>query len=141
MADSQKHWIELDFSAGLINGVSMSLQIDTDQQTVILDQLNPTQTVRCCISVPGKLSIQTSGKGDLDTQVDDEGNIIADKYIQLTDMRLDGLSVDENYLPRFIMLKPLDKEPVFSNYWGFNGTVEIQLSPTPFQWLAGTKRL
>lgn len=142
MANSPNYLLELDFEAGLIDDSSMSVEISTYLQKVFLTQLKADiNTVKIECTFPDVLSIIINGKGEFDTQVDDQGNITADKYIKLADMRLNGLRVDENYLPRFITLKPFDKEPVLSNYWGFNGIVEIPLEPTPFQWVAGTKRL
>ena len=141
MADLTTHLVELDLEAGLIDGKSMSIQIETTNDYVKIDCLKEKQTIKINCCVPGNLQIVTSMKNAFDTKVDDNGNIIADKYIKLTGLRLDGLSVDENYLPRFIQIQTEEHGKINSNYWGFNGEIQIDIAPTAFKWLAGTKRL
>jgi len=134
--------VEFDFEAGLIDDASMQLKIVNGSEEVEIKNFsNGLNTVLLTVQFPQTVLITVSGKGNNDTKVDNNGNIIADKYLKLVDVRVDKLSVDPHYLPRFIEIKIESNEKITTNYFGFNGTVAIDFAPTPFKWLAGTKKI
>ena len=133
--------IEFDFEAGLIENSSMQLTISNNNNEIKIKKFNKEiTTVSLNITFPTTVLITVSGKSINDTVLDSSGNIIADKYLKLTDIRVDKMSVDRYYLPRFIEFETEEKKKIITNYFGFNGTIAIDFSPNPFKWLAGTKK-
>jgi hypothetical protein len=87
------------------------------------------------ITFPEQLTMLLSGKGPNDTVVDDQGNILADKYVKLTGLQVDGLDCPQEYLEMFIVLDTDDGQKVASNYFGFNGLVTLDfLEENSFFW-------
>ena len=77
------------------------------------------------IKFPAKFSIQVNGKGPTDTKVDEQGNIVKDMYIKLTDINVDGMSCHQQYLYNSINLTTDLGEKIQKSYWGFNGQVGL----------------
>lgn len=140
--DSLRALIEFDFESGLVNGESMIVELINDHKSIRLENLSSGITTgQLEVIFPTTVEILITGKKEFDTEVDEQGNIISDKYIKLTDIRVDGLSVDDNYLARFVEFDTLEHGKIITNYFGFNGKALINFMPTPFQWLVGTKKL
>ena len=119
--------VRFEFEVSYANHKSMSLLIETETGTEYFDQL-PRGKFQHEISVqfPTKIKITVDGKTANDTIVDDAGNIIADTYFKLVDMSVDRMPCFIDYLHNQV-LNLQSGEFVKSNYWGFNGTVEIDL--------------
>ena len=142
MMDFTKSKISLVFDIGRVDDTSMAMTFiygkDCDQ---ICDLPHGRYVHEIDIEFPSRLSIQLSGKQPNDTKVDSEGKIIADKYIKLESILVDGYPTDPNWACRFLTLYPEDRDPVVTNYWGFNGTVDIDFdSDNAFVWLVRTRR-
>lgn len=117
----------------------MSLEICTQNHKLQIDPMPvgiSHHTIE--LTVPDKICIRVWGKGINDTRLDAHGAIVQDKYILLRDMRVDRMSVDPHWLPRYLTLHTESGKTVESNYWGFNGQLEIEVGPTVFQFVAGT---
>lgn len=133
--------IEFDFEVGSTNDSIMQLKIVNSNEEIDVDNLViGSNTISLTVEFPQTIILVISGKGKNDVVVDENGNIIADKYIKLVDIRVDKLSVDPHYLPRFVKILTESGEIITTNYFGFNGTVIIDFFPTPFKWLASTKK-
>ena len=90
---------------------------------------------RTNIQFPSKLAITVSGKTIEDTLVDSSNNIIKDTYIKLVDIEIDNLSCEENYVYKYITLNTTDGQVLTTNYWGFNGIVELDFfEKNSFYW-------
>ena len=72
-----------------------------------------------------QLRIVISGKTADHTQIDDQGNILKDMCIKLINITVDGLSCSPEYVYHHINLHTDLGQVVQSNYWGFNGYVEL----------------
>lgn len=118
----------------------MGIEIVTNTDSIRVPHLpvgTTEYTVAC--TVPDTIKIQVSGKNlRRDTIVDSQGQIVQDKYVLLRDLRIDQMSVCAPWLPNGITLHTDKGHTVQSNYWGFNGTVQIPIGPTAFQFTAGT---
>lgn len=79
------------------------------------------------IKLPTILTFVTSGKGPLDTIVDEQGNIIQDCYARITEAYLDGFRLNDHFLYKKITLLAENGQIVTSNYFGFNGQAVLDL--------------
>ena len=61
-----------------------------------------------------------------DTIIDDTGDIVADTYFKLVGLSIDRMPSFSDYMYNQVLHTESGKL-VKSNYWGFNGTVEIDL--------------
>lgn len=142
MTDFARARITLEFDVGTIDGASMAMRLTCgDQETELKDLPSGPYTHTMDVLFPSTLKIDLSGKGPNDTQVDAQGCITGDKFIKLVRLLVDGHPTDPNWACRFLTLQPVDREPVITNYWGFNGQVKIEFDRTnAFVWLVGTRR-
>jgi hypothetical protein len=96
------------------------------------------------IELPNTIVMEISGKGKNDTIIDAQGNILKDKCIVLEEVKVNGISPHINYLkkwPRIIVGGKGSNKIIYSNYFGFNGTVELKLEgDNVFQWLLRTNK-
>ena len=76
------------------------------------------------IEFPTTIYFDVFGKDKFDTDVDENNNILADKYIQLTDLIVDKAPIHILSLIKLCKLETNDKI-LYNNYWGFNGRVTI----------------
>lgn len=85
-----------------------------------------TFTFTTRLDLPGELVINLYNKGPVDTLVDDNGHIIADKYIKLEELIIDRVPL---HILSLINLPELNnnRQLIKTNYWGFNGAVRIKL--------------
>lgn len=128
--------LKLEFEISTIDGNSMSMIVNNNGVLTTLENLQEGIFVyQDYLRFPSTFSISVAGKGPLDTQVDDQGNIIKDKYIKLNNIEVDGLNCDPYYLYQKIVLNSVDGQIVTSNYWGFNGVVNLNFSESnSFYW-------
>lgn len=123
-----------------VKNSSMSLCISVNNKTYNYNDLNQNNEIEIDIKFPSVCKFETYGKNEQDTIVDKDGKIIQDKYIILKDIQIDGFSVDPFYLTRFLDFHTEKNGTIKTNFWSFNGICLINFSPTPFQWLAQTKK-
>ncbi len=114
----------LVFEYGTYNG-KMSMLINGkrhDQPTVNLD-----------LTLPTKLIIELSNKNyNLDTQVDSQGKILADKYIKLLEMKLGNMPIEPVNLFKICNYETDKGMKFYDTYWGFNGTITIDFNQKSF---------
>jgi hypothetical protein len=73
---------------------------------------------------PATLKLVLSNKNlSSDTKLDNNGKIVADKFIELTKIYIDGVDANIEFMQRIVL--NTNKEKIKTCYWGFNGTVEI----------------
>ena len=88
---------------------------------------------------PSTLQIKLDGKQPFDTQLDDNGKIVADKYIKLLDIVVDRLSCAKYYVNKTMLITDQGKQ-IASDYWGFNGSVELDFpQQNSFFWSVSTQ--
>ena len=96
------------------------------------------------VQLPNSLMLEVTGKAKNDTVLDTQGNIIKDKCIVLTKVSIDNIMPNVNYLkrwPRLMIGGRGSNQIVYSDYFGFNGTVELMFDgDNVLQWLLRTNQ-
>lgn len=131
--------IEFNFEFGLYNG---SMNIVIMQHNNVLFESN--DNIQSCITIvldiisPGMLTICLDGKdNNIDTKVDSDGNIIADKYVRLQGLKVGRIPVLEPNLSAICQYKKSTNEQVNHVYWGWNGWVHMNFDHiNPVLWHA-----
>jgi hypothetical protein len=126
--------VELEFDVGRCNG-TMQVQIYADQTMLAniksFDQNTATLTYE--IPWPCVVRIVLSNKFSRDTKVDQHGNIVEDKYIELKKLSVDRCEASMQFM-KSISLTTQD-QVLNKLYWGFNGTVTLNFDQSDsFLW-------
>lgn len=98
---------------------------------------------------PVRLQFEMNGKcpRGSDCRVDANGEVIWDRYIIVSEVKVDGVVPNLDYLKRWGRIHPnttlKDFRPanqiVFSNYMGFNGVIELEFDGSDvLEWLMRT---
>lgn len=128
--------IIFDFTVGHCNG-TMSMVVTTDDG--IRHEFRRFDHERFChqlsIRLPNQITLEFQGKGPMDTEVDSQGHITADKFIRLDKLTVDKIVLDSNQLYHMLELKTATGN-VKGNYFGFNGTATLRFdTDNSFVWL------
>jgi hypothetical protein len=129
--------VTLGFQISVVNDESITMQIGERTYANLLDG-----QFKCEVEIifPSDLHIQLSNRNENDTIVDNDGNIIKDKSIVLTDISIHGVCVDHNYLEQFILLTTTEHDTLHGNYWSRNGMVTIDFNTeNEFLWFVCAK--
>jgi hypothetical protein len=101
------------------------------------------------ISFPNTLRFEMQGK-DLkgsDCKVDEDGNVVWDRFIIISKVSVDGIRPNLDFIKRWGRIYPntqlKDFRPsnqiVYSNYMGFNGVIELEFEGSNIlEWLLRT---
>jgi hypothetical protein len=119
--------LELEFKIGHCNG-TMAMEIFVDNIPVASYSSFTTDrfVFKHRINWPTTLRIVLSNKNPMhDTTVDTNGNITADKYIQLTKILVDRIETTVGHINSVVL--NTDENKITTLYWGFNGSVELKL--------------
>ena len=127
--------VKFKFSIGSYNG-TMGMKISyKDRVLLSRDSFDEdTFTLEATIDLPGTVCIDLYGKGPNDTQIDEQGNVLKDKYIKLEELTVDRMPV---HILSLIKLPELhaNNQVTRINYWGFNGQARINFEQSdPFRW-------
>lgn len=86
------------------------------------------------VNMPGSVVIEVFNKQPIDTLLDDNHNIVKDKYIKIEKMTVDSMTIHPAALYDLVELKHNEKI-VKGPYFGFNGRCVIPFNQTnSFQW-------
>jgi hypothetical protein len=128
LAIPTQSYIKLDFRVGKINDESMSLIIINGAEKKVYSTLDEQLCCELIIDFPAQVKIIVFNKGPNDTIVDENQNVIKDKFIQLENLQVDNLQCNPLYLKNKIKLTTNDGRIFYDNYWGFNGEVTLDFS-------------
>lgn len=118
--------ISMQFEAGSAVGNYMRVQIECGEHTnIVVPASSVALETRFPISLPDTVHIAFSNKNPGDTLVDENNQVTADTYIKITGIAIDGFPLSDVYLQQKILLITEDDNQVYSNYIGFNGTVDL----------------
>ena len=121
----------MQFQFGILNG-SMAMKIYQDQS--LLGEFSNVEEesiiFESSVTMGSQLIILLSDKFTHDTLIQN-GKMIADKFIQLKEMRLGRIPVKEYILYDICEYQTNDVTSK-NTYWGFNGTVTISLAQDNF---------
>jgi len=134
MAKFNQSLVKLQFKFVELNNEYMNLNI------VLSDRFIPVspaqfQTIEFYINFPTEIVLDVSGKNmNSDTVLDDQGNIIKDKHIELTKVIIDNIAVPSLYLKKWPELNGNN-----NSYFGFNGQFKLKfLEKNSFTFLLKT---
>jgi hypothetical protein len=133
--------IKLKFEIAKLDDRSMSMEFVINDVTVdYYEQIDERIFVwESPFNFPSTVDIRVSNKNPNDTRIDQQGNIIADKYIKLLDIVVDGLPCASYYVNK-ITFTPDSGDELITNYWGFNGTVRLNFNEeNSFYWSIHTQ--
>ena len=122
--------VSLTLEAGECNGLFDLTISDMHNNIAIKPNLvQGTNKVDLKIELPNKLIFELNGKNnESDTLVDTlSGQVLRDKYIRVVDFIVDKKPFDPNRIAQMFTLSTENNETVYSSYWGFNGTVELDI--------------
>ena len=94
------------------------------------------------ITLPTKITLVVHGKDmKYDTEIDNEGNMVRDLYVRITEVYLDGFDLGVDFLYKKINF--ITNDGVLTTpYLGFNGRVEFDLDqPTIFDQVMAWKNV
>jgi hypothetical protein len=123
--------LRIDFEYGLIDGKIMQVEIYNNQKVLTATpQINGDYAqaqVFLDLTLPTRLFLIFSGKNNLtDTQIDENGNIIKDLYVKITNLALDKIEISQNALNQKLVLETATGS-IPTNYVGFNGRITLNL--------------
>ena len=131
MLDLSAAVVTMEFDFGRVRNAVMRVDVSVDERVYSVPCEFSGDTGQGSISIPIRLptvlTITASGKGPMDTLVDDQGNIIQDCYARLQAFYLDGFRLDDYFLYHKVHQKSVDGQELTSNYFGFNGQAVIHL--------------
>lgn len=121
----------MQFKFGIYNG-SMFMDIYQDQELVkSFSDVNEELVIfEHSLRMGSELNIKLFNKFSRDTKVED-GKIVADKFIQLKEMRLGKIPILEPILFK-ICNYHVNDQTMFDTYWAFNGQVSISFAEENF---------
>ena len=95
----------------------------------LIDVKEKVLTFATRITLPNRLSIELDGKNpNMDTKVDDNGTIIADKFVKLQNMSLGLIPINETVLFKICNYQTsTDSILRYDTFWAFNGIVTIDI--------------
>jgi hypothetical protein len=117
--------LAFDFEIGHYNG-TMGMSIWNDQQELFsVDHfVDKKFSYVTSIALPGRIHIKTNNKGQWDTDVNNQGQIVQDKYIKIVNVTVDRMPV--HILTLLNMIKfDTGTQILTTNYLGFNGCATI----------------
>lgn len=122
--------VQLYFKFGQVRGEYMSVHVNG---VAVVPDSDENAMITLCVDFPCELLITLDGKdNNTDTIVDNDGNIVQDKFVQLTEARVDRIIVNNHFLQKW----PVINDSFITCYFGFNGQVSLKFDePTGFHWL------
>lgn len=121
--------VKINVELGECNGYMSSLWYVNDQ--LVFDLSTPTSS-HCTIEfnavLPCNITVRVSGKNqNTDTEVQD-GKIVRDKYIVITDMSIARLPVNKHVLYQICNYITHNDQSYNDIYWAWNGQANISLA-------------
>ena len=133
----------IEFKFGLVRNESMQVVVSNGEESLVV--VPDDELVGSCamhIDLPGKLTIEISGKNsEGDTIVDNDGNILEDKFVQISKIALDCFQLHEIFLYQKIKFLTNNGDELYVSYFGFNGTAVLDFDkPTVLEQYLSCKK-
>jgi hypothetical protein len=118
-----------NFEFAGINDQYLTLEVVNNNQRFYVLKENPKITLD--LALPTVVYFHFSGKNyNIDTVVDDNGNILQDKYIKFVSADVDGFTLPETFLYQKLTINTDDHRSFTTPFIGFNGVIELILDQT-----------
>ena len=117
-----------------VDGSYMSVRINN---TDVSPDINGQAAVDVTVSFPGEIIIELHGKNNnTDTLVNEAGEVIKDKFVQLSHVNVDRIPVNNHFLQKW----PMVNDSFVTTYFGFNGQAKLTFdAPSSFHWFLKIK--
>ena len=118
---------------------SMKVEIH-DQHTCVYTGENLTEgplQIDCMVNWPTTVNITLSNKGKNDTLIDEAGEIIKDKAIEVTQVLINNFPIHQDLIDKiFICRREGSDRDTNENWWAFNGNIKILFDqPNPMRYM------
>jgi hypothetical protein len=124
--------LKLELEFGHCNGAMTVLVKDKLTNAVLLEVANPEENIVSSdleVPFPCNLVIEVSGKNmNTDTQVNEAGQVIADKFVKVSKMHVGRIPVLEKNLFALCNYHKEDGTTANDTYWGWNGTIDLDFN-------------
>jgi hypothetical protein len=122
---------------------SMKVEI-YDQHTCVYTGENLTEgplQIDCMVNWPTTVNITLSNKGKNDTLIDEAGEIIKDKAIEVTQVLINNFPIHQDLIDKiFICRREGSDRDTNENWWAFNGNIKILFDqPNPMRYMLSLK--
>ena len=118
---------------------SMSISIQDQDRTVYSANDLPAGAWRTSFEIawPTTVHIQLGNKGPTDTLLDDQGQIMEDKAIEVTKVLINNFPIHQDLVDKiFVCRRAGSTVDTNENWWAWNGTVQIRFDHTsPMRYL------
>jgi hypothetical protein len=93
--------------------------------------------VDCEINWPTTVNIITGGRKPGDTVEDQNGTVIKDKAIEVTQVLINNFPIQQDLIDKIFICRPEDHAVDSNqNWWSFNGKIRLELDqPNPMRYL------
>ena len=91
-------FIKLDFEIGKIDNKSMTMIVVHENAKKVYSNLEEKFTLQMSINFPTQVKLILLGKKNNDTVVDENQNVVQDKFVKLTKLEVDNLQCNNFYL-------------------------------------------
>ena len=82
--------------------------------------------INCLIDWPTTVNIITSNKTPDDKEINDSGNIIRDKSIEVTGILINNFPIHQDLIDKLFICQHEGLSDITNeNWWGFNGNIKI----------------
>lgn len=123
--------VTMRFQFGAIDNQTMDVSVNTGGYTAqILPDKNNIATVTVPVELPGQIDLKFLGKDPNDTLVSKSGEILADKFVQITSVELEHFPLNEIFIYQRLALNDHNGQTHVTNYVGFNGDMTIKFEHT-----------
>ena len=107
---------------------SMKIEIFDQTQPIYTGEnlLDGPLRINCLIDWPTTVNITTSNKTPSDTKIDNNGNILRDKSIEVTGILINNFPVHQDLIDKLFICQHVGSSDITNeNWWGFNGNIKI----------------
>ena len=109
-----------------VNGINCYTAEQFDSDNIVVETL---------MLWPGIVDIVVTNKGPRDTRIDNDGNILEDKFIELEQIIIDNMPIPDSVLRNMTQLFTVNGQKLSTTYWGFNGSIRLSFeSNNSFNW-------
>jgi len=136
--------LTLNFFVGHHEDSGLEFQILNSNNVIFhsASLMSDTLTVTCKINLPCVIEFVISGRSELDTTVDNHGNIIKDKFIHFKNMIVDCFSIESWQIPKSCLLIDPNSGISENFFWNRNGSVKLIIDQDdPLIWILTHKTL
>lgn len=118
--------VALDLFYNAYKDQYMRLDLLANDCLIEIPHFGSSRHVEFDITLPCEIQFNLSGKGPLDTVVDENGKVVEDKFIRIDWLSLQGIPVERWILEsRLLILHYGSGEQIKTNYFGHNGQAKL----------------